>query len=70
MAVIVARLKEEDGIEIEQLEVWHDEKNMQLAEECDKQAKCGGVPFFFNTETKKALCGEATYEELKKWATV
>lgn len=69
MAVLVERLRAEEGIEIEQFEVWHDEANMARAEECDKVAKCGGVPFFFNTETKKALCGEATYEELKKWAT-
>ncbi len=29
---------------------------------------CGGVPFFINTESKKFLCGETSYEELKKWA--
>lgn len=26
---------------------------------------CGGVPFFYNTETKKFICGGASYEELK-----
>lgn len=68
MEGIVRRLREEDGILIEQVEVWHDEQNMKRAEECDKRAKCGGVPFFFDEETGKALCGEATYEDLKAWA--
>jgi hypothetical protein len=26
------------------------------------------VPFFYNTDNKKFVCGEATYEELKDWA--
>jgi hypothetical protein len=30
---------------------------------------CGGVPFFFNTETEEYICGEAPYEKLKNWAS-
>jgi hypothetical protein len=30
---------------------------------------CGGVPFFFNTETEEWICGEASYDELVSWAT-
>jgi hypothetical protein len=43
---------------------------MAFIKECDKGDECGGVPFFFNTETKKWLCGEVEYEEIKKWAGV
>ena len=28
----------------------------------------GGVPFFYNLQTKKFICGEDSYENLKKWA--
>jgi len=67
MAPLVEKLKETEGIEIEQFEVWNNTENAQ------KQAKydtglCGGVPFFYNTESKKHLCGSTEYEELKKWA--
>ena len=29
---------------------------------------CGGVPFFYNTQTKKFICGDANYGILKAWA--
>ena len=38
-----------------------------VGKEYDKDY-CGGVPFFYNTETNKWICGETDYEELKKWA--
>lgn len=67
MAELVSRLKKEAGIEIEQYEVWHNEENLKKMQEYDK-GLCGGVPFFFNTETEARICGEVSYEELKQWA--
>ena len=32
------------------------------------RGRCGGVPFFINTETDATICGEATIDELKAWA--
>ncbi len=64
---LVLRLEKEESVKIEALEVWHNEENAQKLEEYDKDL-CGGVPFFYNTETKKFICGEASYEELKDWA--
>lgn len=29
--------------------------------------KCGGVPFFYNTETGEWICGEAEEDELENW---
>ena len=69
MSPLVAQLEKESGIKIEKFEVWHDEKNAQKMEGYDK-GRCGGVPFFINTKTDDAICGEAPYEELKKWAGV
>src|SRR3989344_3511343 len=68
MALVVDKLEKEEGIKIEKYEVWHDDKNLQKMQEYDR-GLCGGVPFFYNTEDKTFLCGEASLEELKKWAT-
>ncbi len=67
MQPLVERLEKETGVKVEKYEVWHDAKNAEKMEEYDK-GLCGGVPFFYNTETKKHICGEATYEQLGAWA--
>lgn len=63
-------MKEYPSVHIERKEVWHDKANMAFVEECDSSGECGGVPFFYNSENKEWLCGEVTYDELKKWAGV
>ena len=63
----VERLKKETGAELESYEVWHDDANAAKMEQYDKEL-CGGVPFFFNTDTGKSICGEVSYEEFKQWA--
>lgn len=68
MAPLVEKLRQEEKIEIEQLEVWENEQNAQKMAELDK-GLCGGVPFFYNTETRSFMCGAASYEELKQWAS-
>ena len=67
MVPVVDRLEKEDGIKIERFETWHNEENSKKLKEYDK-GSCGGVPFFINTETNEAICGEADYETLKGWA--
>ena len=67
MKPIVEKVEKDLGIVIERLEVWNDEANAKRLEAID-DGLCGGVPFFFNTDTKAYICGEASYEELKKWA--
>ena len=67
MDPLILRLKEEEGIEIAKYEVWHSEKNAALMKETD-QGQCGGVPFFYNKNSAKWMCGGATYEKFKEWA--
>jgi hypothetical protein len=67
MEPLVERLEAEEGVNIENIEVWHSEANAKLMSEYDK-GYCGGVPFFFNKKTGKWICGDADYERLKKWA--
>lgn len=63
----IERLEKEKGVLVEKYEVWHDEANARKLAEYDK-GLCGGVPFFFNTETGAYMCGEADYEEVLAWA--
>ncbi len=68
MEKLIQKLEQETGLTVERVEVWHDEDNMKKLEAIDNGDLCGGVPFFWNTETKAHLCGEVEYEELKEWA--
>lgn len=67
MEPIIDQLEKELDVSVERLEVWHDEGNKETLEAYDKGV-CGGVPYFYNTETKGSICGEATLDELKDWA--
>jgi hypothetical protein len=67
MKPVVERLRNE-GVSIESYEVWHNDENSKKLDEYDKES-CGGVPFYINPETKQSICGETTYEKLKKLAT-
>lgn len=64
---LVVQLEREEGIKVDAIEVWHNKENEKRLIELDKDF-CGGVPFFYNEKTKKWICGDATYEELKNWA--
>ncbi len=63
-------MKEHPEVSITRKEVWHNKENMKFIKECDKDDDCGGVPFFYDDESKAWLCGEVEYKELKKWAGV
>lgn len=64
----VEGVQEEEGVEVRQLEVWNNQENAEKQQELD-DGKCGGVPFFYNTESEQWICGEADMETLKTWAT-
>ena len=68
MHELVERLEKEEGVEVEKIEVWHNEENEKRLLEIDNGKLCGGVPFFYNTETKKFICCDESYDILKKWA--
>ena len=67
MQPLIKRLEKEEGVKVESIEVWHSKENQQKYEQYDK-GSCGGVPFFYNTDTKAFICGETDYDEVKKWA--
>lgn len=68
MMPLVDQVAKELKVDVQKLETWHNPKNEALRKEKDADSACGGVPFFYNEESGKALCGESSYEELKAWA--
>ncbi len=66
MHELVERFEKEEGIKVDTFEIWHNKENEKKLLEIDKDM-CGGVPFFYNEQTKKFICGEAVYETLKAW---
>lgn len=66
MEPLVAKLEQELGISVEKYEVWNSELNAQKMAEFDR-GLCGGVPFFYNTESKQFICGSSDEEALRKW---
>ncbi|MBI2473527.1 hypothetical protein HYV70_03175 [Candidatus Uhrbacteria bacterium] len=57
----------EEGKEIQKKETWHSEENAQHFEKADN-GKCGGVPFFLNTDSGQSICGATTEERVRAWA--
>lgn len=67
MAPLVEQLEKEEGVKIEKYEMWHHAKNAKEFAKYD-QGRCGGVPFFINTESGEFICGATSYENLKRWS--
>ena len=67
MESVIQKLEHDTGVTVERKEVWHDDENVKVMTAYDKGV-CGGVPYFYNTETGKSICGEATIAELMEWA--
>ena len=67
MEPLTKRLRDELGVKIRCFEVWYGTKNIELLQKLDR-GRCGGVPFFYNTKSKRYICGATTYDNLKSWA--
>lgn len=67
MRSLVEQLEKETGVTVQKYEVWHNEENAEKMKKYD-QFSCGGVPFFFNTDSDRFICGEDSYDNLKQWA--
>ena len=72
MRPLVAKLAYDTGVVIEERDVWKSEKDARLLENYQATTNdpdCDGIPFFYNVNTGKFLCGEVSYKKLKDWAT-
>jgi thiol-disulfide isomerase/thioredoxin len=68
MMPLVEKLESETGKKVKQIETWHNSANKKKLEATEGYDDCGGVPFFFNEESKMSLCGSVPYGKLKAWA--
>jgi thiol-disulfide isomerase/thioredoxin len=68
MAPIVAEVEKELNVSFSKLEVWHNSGNEKIFQTYSGkiEAICDGfgVPTFYNTHNGKALCGQASKQEL------
>ena len=67
MMPLVDKLEQEEGVKVSKLETWHNSTNKKLLEKYDN-GQCGGVPFFYNENTRGSICGSVPYAKLKSWA--
>ena len=68
----VEKLEDEDGIEVEGLEVWHSEENKKRMASLKHlyDQNCNGnfvVPSFYDEEKDRLICNPGDYEDLKNW---
>ena len=68
MEPLLKQLEKEEGLTVRKFEVWHDTRNTELLRKLDP-ARCGGVPFFYNKESHRWICGATTYDNLKAWGS-
>ena len=74
MMPLVEKLEKETGVEVDKLEVWHNDKNADLMRSYKPvfSPNCGGqlrTPTFYNSESGEVICGEVEYDKLKAWAS-
>lgn len=68
MKEIVSKFEKKHKTILTKLEVWHNEENDKLLRSIPEFSKSKGVPFFFNKENNKFICGACKLEELEEWA--
>lgn len=64
MKPLVERLEKEIGVTVEKYEVWNNDDNAKKMAEIDR-GLCGGVPFFYNTDTKDFICGSCDEAQMR-----
>jgi len=73
MKPVVEEVEKELKVAFSKLEVWSNEENQKVMQRYSEPIEdaCGGmlgVPCFYNTKTKKALCGEVEKKQLAEFA--
>ena len=58
------------GKQLNKLETWNSEENQKLYDEVGGPVSCGGVPFFYNKNTKQSICGAMGIDAMIAWAVV
>ena len=67
MKPLVEKTEKDLGVEIKKFEVWNNEDNAAEMAKYDK-GLCGGVPFYYNTDSKQFICGATDEASFVSWA--
>ena len=67
---IVERVENKLHTSIKRLEVYENEENLKKYKDVGGIELCGGVPFFFNTQTESSVCGVREEAIISAWATL
>lgn len=67
MKPLVENMEKALKVKVEKFEVWNNDENAKKMDAYDT-GLCGGVPFFYNTTSKKFICGSCSADELDRWA--
>eukprot|EP00188_Purpureofilum_apyrenoidigerum_P003377 Plantae.Rhodophyta-Purpureofilum_apyrenoidigerum.ctg3506.p2 GENE.Plantae.Rhodophyta-Purpureofilum_apyrenoidigerum.ctg3506~~Plantae.Rhodophyta-Purpureofilum_apyrenoidigerum.ctg3506.p2 ORF type:complete len:202 (+),score=47.63 Plantae.Rhodophyta-Purpureofilum_apyrenoidigerum.ctg3506:151-756(+) len=68
MEPLIQKLREEENMPIRRFEVWFNDDNLRLLQRLDVGSACGGVPYFYNKQTRGWICGATTYQNFRNWA--
>ena len=72
MMPLLEKASAETDVDIEKIEVWHNQANAEKMEEFHGEIvqACGGaygVPALVEPESRQVLCGEVPYQALHTW---
>ena len=70
MEPAVSELEGRLGKRLTRLETWHSSDNQKRYTDVGGDKSCGGVPFFYNVDTKESVCGARGIDILEAWAKV
>jgi hypothetical protein len=56
-----------EGFNMKRFEVWYNTRNTELMQHLDL-GRCGGVPYYYNKNTKRFICGATDINNLRNWA--
>ena len=59
-------------VKFRRLELWHDKKNVRVLDKVKQKIKvsCNEqllIPIFYYEKSRKILCGQKSYDDLKSW---
>ncbi len=66
MEKTVSQFEKKHKTQLTKIEVWHNDENEKVMRDVPEFKFCNGVPFFFNKDNNKFICGECSLEELEK----
>ncbi|CAM9179913.1 unnamed protein product [Choristocarpus tenellus] len=68
MLPLMDRVRKLFRVEFKRHMVWEGSTEYKFMSLLDRKTHCRGLPFFYNTVTKQAICGATTWPNFRNWA--